>query len=47
MLVDPADRVRVELLLRVYADIEGSIARHEQRTPASFDFLRKELGLPV
>jgi hypothetical protein len=46
VMLDAAhDRVRVQLLLRVYDEIEESFAQIEKRSPVSFDFLRKELDL--
>lgn len=45
LLETPAGRLRVELLLRVYDEVETVIAEEENRAPVSFDFLREELGL--
>ena len=46
MLGDSAGRFRVELLLRIYDDVEAAFARRSGRAPVSFDFLRERLGLP-
>lgn len=43
MLATAADRYRVELLLRVYDDVEEALARSEGRESVSFDFLRRQL----
>lgn len=42
MLANAADRDRVELLLRIYDDLEARFAIWENRAAASFDFLRRQ-----
>ncbi len=47
MTTDPVDRFRVELLLRIYDDVEAAAAKTQERETVSFDFLRERLGLPM
>lgn len=44
---DALGRYRTHLLLNCYDDIELALANIEKREPASFDFLREALGLPL
>ncbi len=45
MIAEPAGRFRVMLLLRVYDEVEASLASHQGRAAVTFDFLRERLGL--